>query len=119
MDKLSSVLWAYRTTPRKATGETLFRLAFGMESVVPVEIGARSERVQDYKEVENELATREELDLLEEVRERAGIENFAYKQSMAKYHNQRARPERFQVGDLVMRKAEFTRQPSYTKLSAN
>lgn len=119
MDELPSVLWAYRTTPRKAIGKTLFLLAFGMESVVLVEIGAWSERVLNYREAENEMAAREELDLLEEVCDRASIENYADKQSMAKYHNQRARPRRFQVGDLVLRRVEFTRQPHYTKLSAH
>ncbi|CAL9223814.1 unnamed protein product, partial [Arabidopsis halleri] len=34
-DELQPVLWAYRTTPRRATGETPFSLVYGMEAVVP------------------------------------------------------------------------------------
>ncbi|CAL9222781.1 unnamed protein product, partial [Arabidopsis halleri] len=34
-DELQHVLWAYRTTPRRATGENPFSLVYGMEAVVP------------------------------------------------------------------------------------
>ncbi|KAG7567536.1 Ribonuclease H-like superfamily [Arabidopsis thaliana x Arabidopsis arenosa] len=36
-DELQPVLWAYRTTPRRAMGETPFSLVYGMEAVVPAE----------------------------------------------------------------------------------
>uniref|UniRef100_A0A2N9G6F7 Uncharacterized protein n=1 Tax=Fagus sylvatica TaxID=28930 RepID=A0A2N9G6F7_FAGSY len=38
-EELPSILWAYRTTVRIPTGETPFRMTFGSEAVVPVEIG--------------------------------------------------------------------------------
>jgi len=37
-DELQPVLWAYRTTPRRSTGETPFSLVYGMEAVVPAEL---------------------------------------------------------------------------------
>ena len=37
-DELYHVLWAYRTTQRLPTGETLFALAFGTEAVIPIEL---------------------------------------------------------------------------------
>ncbi|XP_057760115.1 uncharacterized protein LOC130980453 [Arachis stenosperma] len=37
-EELPQVLWAYRTTPQSATGETSFRLAYGIEAMIPVEI---------------------------------------------------------------------------------
>ncbi|KAG7548009.1 Ribonuclease H-like superfamily [Arabidopsis suecica] len=37
-DELQPVLWAYRTTPRRATGETPFSLVYGIEAVVPAEL---------------------------------------------------------------------------------
>ena len=37
-DELQPVLWAYRTTPRIANGETPFSLVYGMEAVVPAEL---------------------------------------------------------------------------------
>ncbi|XP_015950200.1 uncharacterized protein LOC107475065 [Arachis duranensis] len=38
-DELGSVLWSYRTTSQMTTGETPFRLTYGVEAVIPVEIG--------------------------------------------------------------------------------
>ncbi|XP_016173643.1 uncharacterized protein LOC107616163 [Arachis ipaensis] len=38
-DELASVLWSYRTTEQSSTGETPFRLTFGVDAVIPVEIG--------------------------------------------------------------------------------
>ncbi|KAL0424650.1 UNVERIFIED_CONTAM: hypothetical protein Sradi_0999800 [Sesamum radiatum] len=46
------------------------------------------------------------LDFVEEVRERASMWAAMYKARMAKAYNSRVRPRNFQVGDLVMRKAE-------------
>ena len=37
--ELPGVLWAYRTTPRRPTGNTPFALAYGMDAVIPTEIG--------------------------------------------------------------------------------
>ena len=52
-DELPSVLWAYRTTARTPTGETPFRLAYGVDAVIPAEIGLTSYRVQSYTEDKN------------------------------------------------------------------
>ena len=37
-EELPNVLWAYRTTPRRSTGETPFSLTYGAEAMIPVEI---------------------------------------------------------------------------------
>ncbi|RDY09000.1 hypothetical protein CR513_06706, partial [Mucuna pruriens] len=38
VEKLSQVLWSYHTTPHSATNEISFRLAFGTEAMILVEI---------------------------------------------------------------------------------
>jgi transposase InsO family protein len=38
VEELPSVLWAYRTTVRTPTKETPFKLTFGTEAVIPIEI---------------------------------------------------------------------------------
>ena len=67
-DELPSVLWAYRTTTRTPTGETLFRLTYGADVVIPAEIGLTSYRVQSYTEDKNEETMRLQLDLVDEAR---------------------------------------------------
>ncbi|RVW33911.1 hypothetical protein CK203_082960 [Vitis vinifera] len=39
VEELPGVLWAYRTIPRWSTGNTPFALAYGMDAVIPTEIG--------------------------------------------------------------------------------
>ncbi|KAL2248370.1 UNVERIFIED_CONTAM: hypothetical protein Sindi_2689300 [Sesamum indicum] len=48
VDELPGVLWAYRTTPRSATGETPFCLVYGTEAIIPAEIGEESQRIMQY-----------------------------------------------------------------------
>ncbi|CAL8990807.1 unnamed protein product [Prunus brigantina] len=38
VDELPGVLWAYRTTKRRSTGETPFSLAYGTEAIIPPHI---------------------------------------------------------------------------------
>ena len=59
------MLWAYRTTCKRATWETPFALAFGTEAVAPVEIGLKSLRIELASIDQDEL----NLDLLDEKRE--------------------------------------------------
>ena len=40
-------------TKRTAIGETLFAMAFGIEAVIPVEVGLPSLRVENYNEEDN------------------------------------------------------------------
>ena len=87
--------------------------------MVPIEIGKPSIRVQTHDEHTNAEHIREELDLLEEVRDMAAMRNGAYQQRMAKYYNSKVKPRRLQPGDLVLRKAEFVAQPKWKKLSPN
>ncbi|RVW97024.1 hypothetical protein CK203_032400 [Vitis vinifera] len=39
VEELPGVLWAYRTTPERPTGTIHFALAYGMEAIIPTEIG--------------------------------------------------------------------------------
>lgn len=62
-----SVLWAYRTAPRTATGESPHMLAFGTEAVIPVKLGLPSHRVLNFNFPVSDLIRRLNLDMLEEV----------------------------------------------------
>ena len=66
--ELPSILWAYKTTTRTPTGETPFRLTYGSEAVIPVEVGLASYKVDNHDENKNDETMRLQLDLIDEVR---------------------------------------------------
>uniref|UniRef100_A0A2N9FJX9 Uncharacterized protein n=1 Tax=Fagus sylvatica TaxID=28930 RepID=A0A2N9FJX9_FAGSY len=118
--KLPSILWAYRTTVRIPTGETPFRMTFGSEAVVPVEIGLTTFRTSTFDEEENEEQLRLNLDLIDEVRETAETRMKKYQDKMARHYNSRVKPRQLSVGDLVLRKVTLaTKNPSEGKLGPN
>ena len=78
-DDLPLDLWAHRTTPKEAMGETPFSLVFKTEAVIPNEVGLPSYRVDNYTEQGNDVALLENLDFLEEKRDQALIRSTAQK----------------------------------------
>lgn len=72
-DELSEVLWTYRCTPHRTTGETLFNLTYDTNAMLPVELGEPSLRRQLEDIHMNEEELRIELDTLEERRDRATL----------------------------------------------
>ena len=71
MDELSHVLWTYRTTPRKSTGETPFSMTYGAEAVIPLETGFPTLRTSTFTSDGNDGLLEKSLDLIEERRESA------------------------------------------------
>ncbi|KAK3043471.1 hypothetical protein RJ639_002050 [Escallonia herrerae] len=120
VDELPKVLWAYRTTPHSVTGETPFLLCFGIEALLPVEVGLPTVRVLQFSEAENEENLRGNLDLLDDVRAQALDRVILTKQRVARFYNRRVRMRIFRVGDLVLRKLGVS-NPKATvgKLSPN
>ena len=78
-EELPKVLWAYRTTSKTSTGETPFSLAYGVEAMVPVEVGIPSLRHDTYNQEKNFAIQRYELDLPEEKRDLAALRIASYK----------------------------------------
>ncbi|VFQ79638.1 unnamed protein product [Cuscuta campestris] len=66
VEELPYILWTYRTTPRKATGETPFSLKYGFETRAPAETSLLSYRVETFDAQENEENLRAELHLIDE-----------------------------------------------------
>jgi len=104
--ELPSVLWALRTTPSRATGETPFFLTYGSEAVLPTELRFRSPRVQNYSEQGSDSNRLEDLDRLEEARDLATIQSARYLQGLRRYHDRNVRGRAYSTGDLVLRKVQ-------------
>ena len=78
VEELSSVMWTHRTTRRRSTGETPFALAYGVEAVIPLEVGLPMTRTTEFDAEENEDNLRKDLNLLEEKRDMAIIRLASY-----------------------------------------
>ena len=72
-DELLRVLWAYWTRSKRLIGATLFTLAYGMEAIIPIEIGMPTSKavVQDQKDNDEKLIR--QLDWVDEKRGDATI----------------------------------------------
>ena len=110
-------MWAYRTTVRTPTGETPFRLTYGTEAVILVEIRLTTWRMNHYDNSSNDSQLCTNLDLLDEVRNQVETRTRTYQQRMALYYNRRVKHREFKVGDLVLRKVTLaTKDPTQGKL---
>nr|ABA93826.2 retrotransposon protein, putative, unclassified [Oryza sativa Japonica Group] len=102
IEELPAVLWANRTTPSRATGETPFFLVYGAEAVLPSELTLRSPRATMYCEAVQDQPRRDDLDYLEERRRRAALRAARYQQSLRRYHQRHVRARSLCVDDLVL-----------------
>ncbi|XP_070007272.1 uncharacterized protein LOC142165500 [Nicotiana tabacum] len=99
---LPGVLWAYRTTTKTSTGERPFSLVYGVEALIPVEIG---EKVRD---------------ILKKGGKTALIRMAAQKQVIERYYNRKAHLRYFKIGDYILKKVfQSTRAANAGKLSPN
>ena len=90
-EELPNVLWAYRTTARTPTEETPFRLTYGTEAVIPVEVGVASVRRGTFNLGCNDDELRLNLDCLDEVRDNASSKMTKYQLKIAEYYNKRVK----------------------------
>ncbi|XP_074346833.1 uncharacterized protein LOC141685638 [Apium graveolens] len=60
-----------KTSPRTSTGETPFKLAYGTEAMLPIEVGSPSHKTINFEEEANEKGLRTNMELIDEVRDQA------------------------------------------------
>ncbi|VFQ73443.1 unnamed protein product [Cuscuta campestris] len=78
VDELPRILWTYRTTSRRATGDTPFSLAYGFEARAPAETVIPTRREMGYDPEVNEQNQAIELNFIEERRDEARIREENY-----------------------------------------
>ena len=119
VDELPGVLWAYRTTARRSTGISLFAITYGMEAIIPTEIGMPTIRT-GMPDQENAKLVIKDFDTVDELRESTVVRIASYQRSLANSYNKRVKPRMFQSGDLVLRKVfENTANPTIGKFQPN
>ncbi|XP_071713264.1 uncharacterized protein [Rutidosis leptorrhynchoides] len=113
------VLWAFRTTPKGSNRETPFSLVYGSEAVIIAEIAVPMQHVMEFSEETNEIHLRENLNLLEERRCIAAINEASNKQNISKYYNWRIHERSFHPSDYVWYNNNASRVEDLGKLGPN
>ncbi|GJT01138.1 reverse transcriptase domain-containing protein [Tanacetum coccineum] len=116
IEELPHVLWAHRTMIKSSNGETPFSLTYGTEAVIPAEIGMPTLRTAEVDQANNNEALGISLDLIEERREQAAIQEAKSKKKMEKYYNSRVRGTSFKPGEMVYRSNEASHAKDGGKL---
>ncbi|GKD27849.1 reverse transcriptase domain-containing protein, partial [Tanacetum coccineum] len=101
---------------KSSNGETPFSLTYGTEAVIPAEIGMPTLRTAEIDQAKNNEALGINLDLIEERREQAAIQEAKSKKKMEKYYNSRVRGTSFKPGDMVYRSNEASHAKDEGKL---
>ena len=120
VEELSHVLWTYRTTPRKSTGETPFSMTYGAEAVIPLESGFPTMRSSAFTLDGNDELLKRNLDLIEERRENARVQLAYYQHKLKQGYDMSVKLRPLAPGDLVLRKVVGnTKNPAWGKLGPN
>ena len=101
---LDQILWACRTSPKEATNATLFRLTFGHDAVLPVEIYLQSIRIQRHHEIPSDSYWNMMLDELVDLDEERlhALELLKrQKKRVEKSYNKKVKIKAFSTGELV------------------
>ena len=82
VEELPHVLWTYRTTPRRSTGETPFSMTYGAEAVIPLETGFPTSRTSSFNPSDNYEQLTKSLDVIEEKKKNAMVQLAYYQQKL-------------------------------------
>ena len=104
VDELPHVLWMYRTTPRRSTGETPFSIMYGSEAVIPLETSFPTMRSNQFNSSSNKQLLSTNLDLAKERREVANVRLAQYQQMLRQGYEKGIKVRTFVQRDLVLRR---------------
>lgn len=95
-EELPKVLWTYHVTPQSAKKETPFKLTYGADAMIPVEVGETYLRRASFNPKTNDESLKAELDLKEELRETTHIKNATSKEKAERKYKIQAQTPRTQ-----------------------
>ena len=117
VEELSHVLWTYRTTPCRSTGETPFLMTYGVEAIIPLETRFPTLRTSSFTPSNNNELLRKSLKLIEERRENAMVLLAYYQHKLKQGYDANVKLRQLAPGDLVLRKVLGTaKNPAWGKL---
>jgi hypothetical protein len=103
--KIPTVLWACKTTCKKITGKTPFKLVYGQEEVVPLEYLIPSLCIATITNMTKRGTTQDILSQLMELEEDmilVGFHQEVHKSKDKACHDRHIKKKKFKEGDLVL-----------------
>ena len=91
VDELPRVLWAYRMTAGRPTGISPFALTYGIEAIIPTEIGMTTLRTEMPEQPNTEFIIKE-LDTVDELRETVAVRIASYHRRLENLYNKHIKP---------------------------
>ena len=82
VEELPHVLWIYRTTPRRSTGETPFSMTYRADAVIPLETSFPMLKSSLFNPSDNDEHLKRNLNLIEEKRENTMVQLAYYQQKL-------------------------------------
>ena len=120
VEELSHILWTYRTTPHRSTGEIPFSMTYGAEVVIPLKARFPTLRTSTFDQSNNDNLLERSLDLIEERKESAMVQLAYYQHKLKQGYNANVKLRPLASGDLVLRKVLGTaKNPAWGKLGPN
>ena len=97
-------------SPNRSIGFTPFYLAYGAEVVLPSNLDHGAPRVKAFDHDRAKEAQQDMVDLLEEAHETTVIRSARYQQTLRRYHERKIRGRILEVGDLILRRTQSTKE---------
>ena len=120
VEELPYVLWTYRTTLHRSTGEIPFSMTYEAEAIIPLETGFPTSRTSSFNLNDNDEQLTKSLDLIEEKRENAMVQLAYYQQKLKQGYNANVKLRPLTPGDLVLHKVvDAGKNPAQGKLGPN
>ena len=120
VEELSHVLWTYRITHHRSTGETPFSMTYGADTVIPLETGFPTLRIKSFNPSSNNGLLEKSLDLIKEKIESAMVQLVYYQHKLKQDYDANVKLRPLTPGELVLRKVLGTaKNPTWGKLGPN
>ena len=114
------MLWTYRITSRRSTGETPFSMTYEAEVVIPLETSFPTSRTSSFNPSDNDEQLTKSLDLIEEKRENAMVQLAYYQQKLKQCYDANVKLRPLTPGDLVLHKVVGSaKNPAWENLGPN
>ena len=119
-EELPHVLWAYRITPWRSTGEIPFSMPYGAEAVILIKTSFPTLRTQSFNPSNNDELLERNLDLIEERKESGMVQLAYYQHKLKQGYDAKVKLKPLEPEDLVLRKVlGMAKNPVWGKLRPN